>query len=64
MAKRKQTAGQLDLEDLMLEIENTDTFILLTINEGGVSVWSTLARWGDAVMYLQCAAEAVRVSEE
>lgn len=59
MADRKTADGQTNMSDLMLEMEKTDTYILLTIDGGDVSVWSTLDSETDTALYLQGAAKAM-----
>lgn len=59
MAKEKIANGQTNMSDLLLEMENTSTYILLTIDDGDVSVWSTLDSKTDTMLYLQGAAKAM-----
>lgn len=55
--------GQLSMEDLCLEMNNTDAFILLTINGDDVSVFSTLDDDSATALYLQAASKAVNLDE-
>lgn len=55
--------GQLSMEDLYLEMNDTDTFILLTINGDDVSVFSTLDDDSATALYLQAASKVVSLDE-
>lgn len=59
MAKGKMSDAQTIMGDLLLQIDQADTYILITINGDEVSVWSTLESDSETAMYLQGAAKAV-----
>lgn len=63
MTKPNIKSCQLSMEDMYLEMNDTDTFILLTINGDDVSVFSTLDDNSATALYLQAASKAVGLDD-
>ncbi len=59
MSKPSKARSQMVMSDMMLAMNEADTFILIAINSDDVSIFSTLENDSDVALYLQASAKAV-----
>ena len=59
MSKPSKARSQMVMSDMMLAMNEADTFILIAINSDDVSIFSTPENDSDVALYPQASAKAV-----